>query len=217
MYTISIDGACRRNGAANCVAAGGAYIYGKDRHEFLSNYEIGSTSQRGEMLALIDALQYIKQHPDDEVHIITDSEYLFNALTKEWYVGWMRRNWLTSLMEPVKNRDMWEKVVGLLREIDTEILFYHVKGHCIPFGKVTANKLLSADATGLTLKAEVEDKFIKVLYSDKADKLEAARELSIKNNGFTLEDNTLKRFVVMNVMADIAANRCVDAADALMV
>ena len=62
MLLISIDGACRRNGKPDCVSAGGVFIQQFDsklnlqQTSILSNYETASTNQRGELLALLTAL-----------------------------------------------------------------------------------------------------------------------------------------------------------------
>lgn len=223
MLVIAIDGACRRNGKPDCVSSGGVFIqHYKDEQviatKILTNYEIQSTNQRGELLALLTALDYVWS-ANQPTQIITDSEYLFNAMTKEWYVGWESRSWLTASYEPVKNRDLWREIVQAYRkctDANIDIVFYHIKGHCIPFGKVTANNLLSKDPTGSQLYKAVCGKYEVSAHSTRKQNLIDANELSLKNNGFTLSDEILKHFVVMNTMADAIATKCVEAADALM-
>ena len=227
MLIIAIDGACRRNGKPDCVSAGGVYIeqyMQVDDHTILSqtsvlsNYEIQSTNQRGELLALLTALDYIWS-ARQETRIITDSEYIFNAMTKEWYIGWESRDWKTATGTPVKNSDLWREIKHAYekcRSADIDVIFYHIKGHCIPFGKVTANSLLASDTTGKALYLEVLRKYDSVAKTTRVDTLEEANKLSIKNNGFALDDQTLRNFVAMNTMADAIATKCVDAADSLM-
>jgi ribonuclease HI len=224
MLLISIDGACRRNGKPDCVAAGGVFIQQFDsdlklqQTSILSNYETASTNQRGELLALLTALDHIwsaKQY----TQIVTDSEYLFNAMTKEWYKSWQHKGWVTAVGEPVKNRDLWQEISNAYcrcEDAGIEITFYHIKGHCIPFGKVTANTLLTKDTTGVHLMAEVLLKYDSVCTSTKKDLLEQANALSERNNGFKLPPDKLRQFVVSNVIADAIATKCVEAADALM-
>ena len=224
MLVISIDGACRRNGKPDCVSAGGVFIqqYDKDLYlkqvKALSNYELKSTNQRGELLALLTALDYIWS-AKQETQIITDSEYLFNAMTKEWYRSWQHKGWVTAVGEPVKNRDLWQAIsqaYSRCEEAGIDIHFFHIKGHCIPFGKVTANTLLTKDPTGESLLVEVLHKYDAVCSTTKKAQLDHANELSERNNGFQLVPTTLKRFVVANVIADAIATKCVEAADALM-
>lgn len=223
MLIISIDGACRRNGKPDCVSSGGVFIEQYNDGvlvgtKILSNYEIQSTNQRGELLALITALDYVWS-AKQPTQIVTDSEYIFNAMTKEWFVGWESREWLTASYEPVKNSDLWREIkhaYDKCRAADIDIVFYHIKGHCIPFGKVTANTLLTKDATGQALLKEVYKKFDAAAPS-KQDKLSDANALSYKNNGFYMPREIQRHFVVINTMADAIATKCVDAADALMV
>lgn len=225
MYVISIDGACRRNGKPDCVSAGGLFIQEFDGSldkpvltSTLSVFEMQSTNQRGEMNALRAALEFLWPR-GKQAHIITDSEYLFNAMTKDWIASWARKGWVTAAGEPVKNKDLWE---AIFREYNhclsngIEVMFYHIKGHCIPFGKVTASSLLSKDRTGSQLLKEVQAKYVASQNKDSVKKnLEKARGLSIKNHGFEFDEYTLSRFICANVMADAVATMCVDAADAL--
>lgn len=217
MLIISIDGACRRNGQPSCIASGGVYIQQVDTVGNLMDstaravHEKHSTNQRGEMLALLYALEYIAT-ATQEAQVITDSEYLFNAMTKNWVDSWANKGWITASGEPVKNVDIWREIYRIYKLCKEDIHFYHIKGHCIPFGKVTADNLLARDHTGLALFKQVELKYDAVAPT-KAKNLEAAQELSERNNGFRLTDEILKRFVVMNTVADAVATKRVDTAD----
>lgn len=220
MLLIAIDGACHRNGKPNCVSTGGVFItelnsegHCVDSHT-LSVVEDKSTNQRGELLGLLSALTYIVVHKEN-ASIITDSEYIFNAMFKEWYKTWRNNGWVTAEDEPVKNSDLWEQVGALCNKIEKkgiEVNFYHVKGHCIPFGKVTATHLLEYDESGAELYNHVLDKYDTV-YEKKKSNLDKAKRLSVKNNGFEFDDDTLRRFVALNTVADLVASVYLDAAD----
>lgn len=222
---IAIDGACRRNGKPDCVSSGGVFIEEYDEQnnlvdtKMLSVWEVESTNQRGELNALFTALDYIYKS-GKPAQIITDSEYMFNTMTKSWCLGWSGRGWLTASGDPVKNSDLWKKIYKVYCEcidVGIEPMFYHIKGHCIPFGKVTANTLLSKDDTGKALLTEVYLKYDSVCKTSRVKELEAANELSNRNNGFKLTEESLRHFVVINTMADAIATKCVDAADSLMI
>ena len=47
--------------------------------------------------------------PFREVVLTTDSQYVRQGIT-EWMPGWLRRGWKTAGGEPVKNRDLWERL-----------------------------------------------------------------------------------------------------------
>ena len=217
MLLVAIDGASRRNGKPDCVSSGGVFIQHIDDSgsvvlaDARSNYEIGSTNQRGELLALLTALDYIHV-AGQEAQIITDSEYLFNCMTKEWYLRWQANNWRTATGEPVKNADLIKEIAHAVSGCTEEINFYHIKGHVIPFGRVTADNLLRLDPSGQLLYSEVAKKY-DALLPTKGAIIKTAQELSIKNNGFELSKETLKRFVVSNVVVDAIATKVVDAAD----
>lgn len=221
-YVISIDGACRRNGKPDCVSSGGVFIqyfnnFGHfERCGVGACYEKASTNQRGELHALLVALNYIAQETDaqDDIQIVTDSEYLFNAMTKTWFVGWASRGWLTASMEPVKNADLWMNVSNLYQTLlGRDINYYHIKGHCISFGRVTADRLLNLDCTGNLLLQEIYKKFDESVVT-KQSLFSAAQKLSARNNGFPLPEDVFRNFVVANTVADAVATKEVDAADA---
>lgn len=223
MLFISIDGACRRNGKPDCTASGGVFIQQFDEAHrrvachTLSAYEYNSTNQRGELLALLKALEFVYS-ADMEAHIITDSEYIFNAMTKRWYASWMNNNWLTRSGDPVKNKDIWVEIAHAVQKCeyrrDIDIIFYHVKGHCIPFGRVTADNALLKDSSGMLLHSMVLKRFDDVAPTKKAV-FDAALELSVRNNGFEPGPDSFKEWVTANVVADAIATKVVDAADVL--
>lgn len=222
MLLIAIDGACRRNGKPDCISAGGVFIqhYKMDKcvsTNTLASYEMHSTNQRGEMHALIQALEYVFEHKED-AQIVTDSEYLFNAMKKDWLSNWFNKGWITATGDPVKNKDLWEKIHDALYKCigaNIEVLFYHIKGHVIPFGKVTANTLLTKDPSGLKLLNEVAAKYLNVCDTTKKENIEKANRLSLKNNEFMLPKDKLCKFIVANTVVDAVATKCVETADLL--
>lgn len=219
MLRIAIDGACRRNGKPDCTASGGMFVQTYAGDTLLSTdiracHEYNSTNQRGELLALLEALKYIMSTADD-AQIITDSEYIFNAMTKVWYSKWAMNGWKTAGGDAVKNADLWKQIAEAKLQcyrLGLDIIFYHIKGHVIPFGTVTADNLLSADDTGMLLLKEVCKKYDASVIT-KAESLQRAQLLSIKNNGFALQPDILKSFVVSNVVVDAVATAEVDNAD----
>lgn len=221
MLVISIDGACRRNGKPNCVSAGGVFVmqYEIERlvdTKIFTNFETGSTNQRGELLALLTALDHVWEAKSD-AQIITDSEYIFNSMTKNWCDTWLNNGWNTSAGTPVKNKDIWMAIdQAHKRCVDNglEVMYYHVKGHAMSFGKVTATKLLDADDSGYSLYKKVEEKLRTTAL--KEGMYETVNMLSLKNNGFELDGPILAKFICTNIVADAVATKCVEAADALM-
>ena len=152
---IAIDGACRNNGRPNCTSAGGLFVQiindgSIEYFNTFSMYETGSTSQRGELMALRLCLMLIETE-ELPAQIITDSEYLFNTVTRRWYDSWRYSNWKTSRGDDVKNRDIWEQIIAALDRIEErgiDVAMYHIKGHVMPYGKVGGLASLTLDNSG---------------------------------------------------------------------
>jgi ribonuclease HI len=70
------------------------------------------------------ALQEV--NTNSEITIYTDSTYVKNGIT-EWVLKWKENGWKNSNKEPVKNKDLWEKLVNLCEQ--NTINWKWVKGH----------------------------------------------------------------------------------------
>ena len=58
--------------------------------------------------------------------LYTDSKYVLQGYT-EWLAGWKARGWRTAARDPVKNRDLWERLDAAAAEQDIE--WHWVRGH----------------------------------------------------------------------------------------
>lgn len=212
MYkTIAIDGACRRNGKEDCLAAGACFIVDTDdkvdQCYTTSIYEENSTSQRGELYGLLQAVEHVSAYPVDTV-VVTDSEYLFNTMTKEWVDRWMAEGWITAQGTPVKNKDLWEQIWWYYDKCRDLVSFYHIKGHLLSVGTRQYHIIMNHDKTGHDLYTWA--------YTHKGipnNKVEHAVELFEKNNGFRPDDSLLLHFASMNLVADAVANLCVESVE----
>lgn len=84
-----------------------------------------ATNNQGELMAVLD-LFLATAHIDDDLHILCDSQYVINCITK-WMPGWKKKGWRKGDGKPVMNID-------LLKRIDDAIVgrryrFEWVKGH----------------------------------------------------------------------------------------
>ena len=219
-YKIAIDGACRRNGKPDCVSAGATFIQRFNDDGILeSSYVDGSiercsTNQRGELFALIKALSILVDtcKIEDTAIIVTDSEYIYNAMTKGWIASWEAKGYITAAGEDVKNADLWKFIGKLSNMIKCEISYYHIKGHVLQFGKVTAKKLLQSDCTGRAFCTEF-DTFYDTKLNEKTEAIEKAKELFKNNHDFDITDELIKDFITINAVADTAATIFVEKAD----
>ncbi len=118
---IFTDGACRGNpgpgGWAAVLRHGG-------REKVISGAEAHTTNNRMELMAAIEGLSALKRR--SRVALTTDSQYLRLGV-RQWMVNWKRNGWRTSSRQPVKNRDLWERLDALQQNHDIE--WHWVKGH----------------------------------------------------------------------------------------
>lgn len=109
IVTVHTDGGCFPNPGNGGWSA--ILQYGEHRKELSGRFR-NTTNNRMEMFAAISALEALTR--PCRVEIVTDSEYLRNGIT-QWVQGWQRRGWKTADKKPVKNQDLW---IRLLAAID---------------------------------------------------------------------------------------------------
>ena len=118
---IYTDGACRGNPGPG---GWGAVFKGRVADTYLCGAESHTTNNRMELMAAISALESLKI--ETKVLLYTDSEYVKKGIT-QWISNWAKKGWKTSKNEPVKNQDLWQR---LLRAEELHQVEWHwVKGH----------------------------------------------------------------------------------------
>ncbi|WP_455149918.1 RNase H family protein [Schaalia odontolytica] len=83
------------------------------------------TNNLGELTAILRLLQATAE-TGEELHILADSQYAINVVSK-WRLGWKKRGWTKADKQPIKNLE-------LIQEIDRamegrRVTFEWVKGH----------------------------------------------------------------------------------------
>ncbi|RYP13210.1 hypothetical protein DL767_010848 [Monosporascus sp. MG133] len=127
---IYADGACLNNGQAD-PKAGWAFVFKPETNQpagivsaRLENKgpfgdEYNQTSNRAELRAILGALRF--RHWEGEGFKIlvfaTDSEYVAEGATT-WARGWVRNGWKTRTGMEVKNKDLWEMLLGEVERWD---------------------------------------------------------------------------------------------------
>ena len=56
-----------------------------------------------------------------------DSAYIVNAIEQGWIESWKKNGWRKADKKPVKNVDLWEKLLELMDK--HKVIFNKVKGH----------------------------------------------------------------------------------------
>ena len=91
----------------------------------LSQGYVLTTNNRMELLAVIMGLEALKR--PCKVTIYSDSQYVVNAFNQHWIEGWLKRGWKNSNKKPVKNKDLWQRL--LKAKEPHAVTFEWVKGH----------------------------------------------------------------------------------------
>ena len=126
--TIYTDGAARGNpdgpGGYGVVLQ---YVDTKGtlhEREFSAGYE-KTTNNRMELMAAIIGLEALTK--PCEVTLVSDSKYVTDAFNQNWIDGWLKNNWKNSAKKPVKNIELWKRLLKA-KEMH-QVTFVWVKGH----------------------------------------------------------------------------------------
>ena len=121
MIKIYTDGSCLENPGNGGWAA---IIIDDEKKTQIKGSKKNTTNNQMELLAPIEALKKIPK--GNKVQIFTDSKYVKSRIT-EWIHNWKKNGWKTADRQPVKNKELWEKLDLLANEF--EISWNWVKAH----------------------------------------------------------------------------------------
>ncbi|EAT10707.1 RNase H [Oceanobacter sp. RED65] len=115
------DGACKGNPGPG--GWGVLLRYGAHEKELFGG-ELETTNNRMELMAAIRGLEALTK--PCKVRLTTDSQYVRQGIT-QWLSGWKKKNWMTSSRQPVKNKELWQRLDSAVSKHDVE--WHWVKGH----------------------------------------------------------------------------------------
>ena len=150
---IWCDGACKNNPG---IGGWGSYIeienywYDKDEPDILIYKLYGgekeTTNNIMEMTAIIKATEWLilNHYNKDKVEFYIDSAYIVNCYKEKWYIKWIQNNWKTSKNKPIKNKELWEKLIIIFEQPNFH--FNKVKAHNKEKGNEIADKLANEGA-----------------------------------------------------------------------
>ena len=130
---IYTDGACRGNPG---VGGWGAIIHYLDTSKELFGGSHETTNNQMEMQAVIEGLKALKEPCN--ITLYTDSKYVMDGITN-WIHGWKQNDWMTANKKPVKNKELWQELDGLVSKHNIE--WKWVKGHAGIPGNERADEL----------------------------------------------------------------------------
>ena len=118
---IYTDGACLGNPGPGGWAA---LLRHEKRERELAGGEADTTNNRMELMAAIAGLEALTK--PCRVDLYTDSQYVQKGIA-EWLPGWIRRGWKTAGGDPVKNKDLWQRLQAAAAP--HAVQWHWVKGH----------------------------------------------------------------------------------------
>lgn len=126
--TLYTDGAARGN--PDGPGGYGAVLQFIDSTGKLHERELSAgyrktTNNRMELMAAIVGLEALVK--PCQVELYSDSKYLTDAFNKHWIDGWLKRGWKKSDKSPVKNKDLWSRLLAAMEP--HQVTFHWVKGH----------------------------------------------------------------------------------------
>ena len=120
--SVYTDGAC--SGNPGCGGYCAILIY-NGNEKIVSGYMNETTNNQMELLAVIEGLKALKE--PCEVDLYSDSQYVVDAFNKGWLESWRNNNFKLSNNKPVKNVELWKKLIDLCSV--NKVNFIKVKGH----------------------------------------------------------------------------------------
>ena len=126
--TLYTDGAARGN--PDGPGGYGAVLQFIDKNGTLHEKEMSAgyvrtTNNRMELMAVIRDLEALNR--PCEVELYSDSQYVVNAFNQHWIEGWIKKGWKRGKNEPVKNTDLWKRLLEAKKP--HQVNFNWVKGH----------------------------------------------------------------------------------------
>lgn len=120
---------------------------GKMHVKELSQGYVRTTNNRMELMAAIAALEALNR--PCTVELYSDSQYVVNAFNQNWIENWVKKGWKRGKNEPVKNVDLWKRLLAAKEKHD--VTFYWVKGHDGHPQNERCDELATAAADGYNL------------------------------------------------------------------
>ena len=145
--TLYTDGAARGN--PDGPGGYGAVLQFIDKNGTLPEKELSAgyvrtTNNRMELMAAIVGLEALNR--SCEVDLYSDSKYLVDAFNQKWIDGWVKHNWVGPKTGPVKNSDLWKRLLVAMNP--HKVTFHWVKGHDGHPGNERCDRLATSAADG---------------------------------------------------------------------
>jgi len=130
-----------------------AWAYHISNHDLTyegTSGEFGATNNRMEIMALIQSiirLNELKINKQNTIFVL-DSQYVLNAITKNWLTGWKKRGYKKADGSIPVNVELWKELDQLLPTISQKT-FEWTKGHATNVGNNRVDALLNETMDGM--------------------------------------------------------------------
>lgn len=143
LYT---DGGCHGNPGPGAWAF---VLHYNGQSVRLYGAEADTTNNRMELSAVIEGLEYVRLNLTCSGGLVcrTDSRYVQQGITS-WIHTWKRNGWRTTAKKPVKNRDLWQRLDGLVQQMTPQ--WEWVQGHAGEEGNEECDALVQRGIRELT-------------------------------------------------------------------
>lgn len=84
-----------------------------------------TTNNRMELMGVIAGFEALTRPCN--VHVVSDSQYVIKAFNDNWIEGWLARGWKGANKKPVKNVDLWKRLLAAIEP--HQVTFEWVHGH----------------------------------------------------------------------------------------
>lgn len=111
-----------------------------------------TTNNRMELMGVIRGLEQLNR--PCEVTLYSDSKYVIDAFRQHWLESWVKHNWKKSDKKPVKNKDLWVRLLELTSK--HKMNYVWVKGHDGHPENERCDELATTAADGWDLLDDVE-------------------------------------------------------------
>jgi Ribonuclease HI len=120
------------------------------KREYSQGYK-KTTNNRMELMAAIVGMEALTK--PCQIELYSDSKYVVDAFNKQWIDSWLKKNWKRGKNEPVKNIDLWKRM--LKAKEPHQVTFIWVKGHAGHIENERCDELATTAADGSDLLEDV--------------------------------------------------------------
>ena len=150
--TIYTDGAAKGNPGPGGYGAVIEFVDSKGKlfvKELSCGYRM-TTNNRMELIAVAAALEALNR--PCSIELFSDSKYITDCFNQHWIDSWIRKGWKRSKNDPVKNTDLWQRILKAAEP--HQISWNWVKGHAGHPQNERCDALATQAAEGEELKED---------------------------------------------------------------